>query len=88
MVDQSSDQFAAYISEPEIPRGENPLSWWSANRRRWPLVAAAAAHVLGIPATAIPGERLLTKKGDEVMDRRCAVTPGKTEQVLFVMENL
>ena len=81
-------QLDAYISEQNIPRTECPLSWWTANRHRYPLIAEVARRLLVIPATAISTRRLYTEESEVMMDRRNAVSPEKADQVLFIMENL
>jgi len=81
-------QVVAYASERVIPRNKCPLTWWADNRQNYPLVSEVARKLLVIPTTAVSTERLFTKRGDEVMDKRDAVSPEKADQVLFIMENL
>ena len=85
----SRQQLTQYLSEPNIPRTECPLSWWIDNRHGYPLLAEVARRLLGIPATAVSSERLFTKEGDRVMEKRNAMSssPDRAELVLFIMEN-
>ena len=85
----SRQQLTQYLSEPNIPRTECPLSWWIDNRHGYPLLAEVARRLLGIPATAVSSERLFTKEGDRVMEKRNALSssPDRAELVLFIMEN-
>jgi len=81
-------QLAAYASEAVIPRTDCPLTWWADNWQKYPLVFEVARRLLVIPAVTVCTERLYTKKGDEFMDKRDAISPEKADQVLFIMENL
>jgi len=81
-------QLDAYISEPNIPCADCPLSWWSDNWQRYPLIAEVARRLLVVPATAVSTKRLYTKESEATMDKRNAVSPSEAEQVLFIMENL
>jgi len=84
----SRQQLTQYLSDPNIPRTECPLSWWVDNRHGYPLLAEVARHLLGIPATAVSTEHLFTKEGDRVTEKRNALSsPDKAELVLFIMEN-
>jgi len=81
-------QLAAYASEAVIPRTDCPLTWWADNWQKYPLVFEVVRRLLVIPAVTVSTERLYTKKGDEFMDKRDAMSPEKADQVLFIMENL
>jgi len=81
-------QLVAYASEPVIPDTKCPLTWWADNRHKYPALSEVARRLLVIPAAAVSTERLFTKKGEEVVDKRDAVSPERAEQVLFIMENL
>ena len=81
-------QLVAYASEPVIDRSECPLMWWAENRRRYPLVSEVARRLLVVPATAISTDRLYTKKGDKIMDKRDTMSLERANEVLFIMENL
>ena len=81
-------QLDAYISEPVIPPTECPLSWWTTNQHRYPLLADVARRLLVIPATAVPTRRLYTEECELMMYRRSNVSRDSAELVLFIMENL
>jgi len=81
-------QLVAYASEPVIHRSKCPLMWWAENRHRYPLVSEVARRLLVVPATAVSTDRMYTKKGDEIMDKRDAISPERADQVLFILENL
>jgi len=82
------EELDAYISEPCIPPAECPLSWWTDNRHRYPLIADVARRLLSVPATAVSSRRLYTKEFEELLDKRNAVAPQKAKEVMFIMENL
>jgi len=81
-------EFTAYTSEPTICQSECPLSWWSVNHHKYPLIANVARRLLSVPATSCCSSRLYTKQHEMLMDKRDTVQREKDEQLLFCMENL
>ena len=62
----------------------DPLPWWKGNYNRFPLVAALARQMLAIPATSAQSERLFSKAGQIVTDRRSSLGSDSVELLLFL----
>lgn len=67
----------------EVNVFNNPLPWWKENSYRFPLVAALARQMLAIPATSAQSERLFSKAGQIVTDRRSSLGSDNVELLLF-----
>ena len=61
-----------------------PLSWWKENCNRFPMVAALARQMLAIPATSAQSERLFSKAGQIVTDRRSSLGSDNVGLLLFL----
>lgn len=59
-----------YLNEPLLSRHENPLFWWSERQRVYPRLYEMAKRRLCILATSVPCERLFSKAGQIITDRR------------------
>lgn len=77
-----------YMLEPNELENSNSFNWWSVNKARFPNVAAVARAYLAIPATSVASERMFSKCGLVVSDRRSKISPLHTEQIVFVSQNL
>jgi len=51
-------------------------------------VAEVAMSVLGIPATSVASERLFSKCGLVISDRRSSLSQQHVEQLVFLSQNL
>uniref|UniRef100_A0A674MNF8 BED-type domain-containing protein n=1 Tax=Takifugu rubripes TaxID=31033 RepID=A0A674MNF8_TAKRU len=59
-----------YMEEKVIPRSEDPLNWWKKNESTFPLLNKVAKKYLGTVATSVPAERLFSKAGEIISQRR------------------
>lgn len=62
----------------------NPLPLWDENCIRFPLVVALARKMLAIPVTSAQAERLFSKTGQSVTNRRSSLGTDNIELLLFV----
>jgi hypothetical protein len=81
--DKLCKQLDDYMLEPNEPEDSNSFNWWSANRVRFPDIATVARSYLAIPATSVTSERIFSKCGLTVSDRRSPLSPQHTEQIVF-----
>lgn len=81
-------ELEAFIEEPNVAEDCNPLQWWATNRSRFPCVADVARSILAIPATSVDSERLFSKCGLVVSDRRSSLSSQHVEQLVFLSHNL
>ncbi|KAL7644869.1 UNVERIFIED_CONTAM: hypothetical protein RMT77_004686 [Armadillidium vulgare] len=77
-----------YVAEPLVHRTCDPLPWWEENKRLYPNLYEIAIRLLCIPATSVPSERIFSKAGQTLNDRRSRLTSSKISQILFLNSNL
>ena len=70
-----------YFKAPIIPRQEDPLQWWRNNKHIYPNVAKVARKYL---ATSVPSERLFSKAGELVLQKRSSIKPKNVDMMLFL----
>uniref|UniRef100_A0AAQ5Y0H8 BED-type domain-containing protein n=1 Tax=Amphiprion ocellaris TaxID=80972 RepID=A0AAQ5Y0H8_AMPOC len=72
-------QMRRYMEEKVIPRNEDPLLWWKKNERAFPQLSKVAKRYLGTVATSVPAERLFSKAGETVSQKRNCLKPENVE---------
>lgn len=77
-----------YLAEPLLSRHENPLLWWSERKSVYPRLYEIAKRRLCIVATSVPCERLFSKAGQVVSDRRSNLESDKISKILFLNHNM
>ena len=77
-----------YLSEKPAARTTQPLEWWKHNSHRFPNMAELAKHVLCVPATSTPSERIFSKAGITVSKRRCNLKPKNVDAIIFLNHNM
>jgi len=60
------------------------LSYWNEAQKRLPSVSAVARKFLGVTATSVTSERVFSKTGYTVSDRRALLKPSKVQQLTFL----
>jgi hypothetical protein len=70
-----------------LPLRIDPIDWWSKNYTRFPLILKVACKVLSIPASAASCERLWSKAGLVLSQRRTTLLPEHVDKTLFVCFN-
>jgi hypothetical protein len=85
-----------YLTTPRITyvtieNGEkkwlNPLDWWRSNSRQYPVLAALAKKYLCIPATSAPSERLFSKAGLTITEKRNRLRDDVAADLIFLNAN-
>lgn len=77
-----------YSEEKPIPRNGDPLLWWKMNETAFPILNKIARKQLGILATSVPAERIFSKAGQLVTQRRSAIKGKNVNMLLFLNKNL
>jgi len=77
-----------YMNEPLINRHEDPLKWWTAYKLLYPRFFIIVKKRLCILATSVPCERLFSKAGLVITERRNRMLASKSSKVLFLNQNL
>ena len=65
----------------------NPYTWWSQNKKRFPMLSVLGQHYLCPPATSVPLEWLLSAAGNLYDDKRNRILRTLTEDLLFIQNN-
>jgi len=61
-----------YERERMLHRNENPLEWWYANKKKYPILSKLAYKYLCITATSVPSERMFSTTGQhQIMSIYC-----------------
>lgn len=77
-----------YIKMPVLPRKDDPLKWWLKNRVVFPTLYELMKRRMCLVATSVPCERLFTKCGNLLNDRRSRLMSDKVTKMVFLNANL
>ncbi|XP_045466082.1 E3 SUMO-protein ligase ZBED1-like [Harmonia axyridis] len=81
-------EIQGYIEEGVISRHQNSLLWWKNHKERLPYLSKIAQDQLCTLATSVPCERLFSKAGNILTERRSRLNNKKTQMILFLNSNL
>ena len=65
-----------------------PFQWWASNYQNFPNVSKVAKMYLAIPATSVPSERIFSKAGLVIDQRRSNLLPKHAERLICLSHNL
>lgn len=82
--DEITMEIERYQAELCLEMDECPLNWWSLNAPRYPFLSTVAKKYLGIPASAVPCERLFSQAGQIITKQRAKMAPGTAEMTVFM----
>lgn len=78
-----------YLDEPLISRKlNNPLIWWNSKKLMYPRLYNIVKRHFCIPATSTPSERVFSKAGHVISDRRNRLQGKKVRMILFLHANM
>lgn len=77
-----------FLKEPVIGRKENPLKWWKNKKEQYPRLYELAIRRLCIVGTSVPCERVFSKMGQIINERRTRLTSKRVSQIIFLNGNL
>ncbi|XP_040582127.1 zinc finger BED domain-containing protein 4-like [Lepeophtheirus salmonis] len=78
----------SYLEEPLFQRSADPLNWWESRASVYPRLTYLMKLRLCIVATSIPSERIFSKPGQIITDRRSQIRPSIVKQLVFLNANL
>ena len=81
-------ELSKYEKESPIWREEDPLMWWKLHGATMQELQKIAKKFLACPATSTPSERLFSKAGELVNQRRSNISDSNINMVLFLNKNL
>lgn len=73
-----------YMQEPLLPRTKDPFTWWHERRSIYPHLFNYVQKRLNLVATSVPCERIFSKAGYTLNERRSRLTTSKLSQLLFI----
>lgn len=77
-----------YLQELLIPRTSDPIKWWYENKNVYPILFEIMKRRLCIQATSVPSERVFSKGGQIITEKRSRLTSKRVEQIIFLNCNL
>ncbi|KAM4592402.1 E3 SUMO-protein ligase ZBED1-like [Odontesthes bonariensis] len=78
----------SYLEEPLFQRSADPLSWWETKALIYPQLTRVMERRLCIVATSVPSERIFSKTGQIITERRNRISPDKLRHLVFLNANL
>lgn len=81
-------EMRAYLAEPLLPRTSDPLAWWRMCSPVFKSLCEVMKTRLCIVATSVPSERIFSKTGQIITDRRNRLSPSKVRKLVFLNANL
>ena len=97
VVDKVKAEIAHYRALPVLPGKKinaagttvhsNPLSWWSSQKDKLPLLSKLARRVLCIPATSAPSERVFSAAGLTIANRRASLNAENAAALIFLHDS-
>lgn len=76
-----------YMEEDIVPRQQDAFKWWAKNGHLFPNLAEVAQEKLCALASSVPCERLFSKAGQILTDRRNRLSDKKVQMLLFLNQN-
>jgi hypothetical protein len=75
------------LEEDYLDRKECPIQWWRENRGLYPLLSELAKKKFNFVGTSVPCERIFSKAGNLITERRTRLSGQRVEQILFLNVN-
>lgn len=76
-----------YLQEGLIPRHDNPLKWWKDNQNVYPRLFELMKKRHCILATSVPCERIFSKAGQTITEKRSRLSSKNFEKMIFINFN-
>lgn len=76
-----------YVEDPVISRNEDPLAWWRRNQVIYPTIAKVVQEKFNVVATSVPCERIFSKTGTLINERRTRLKASNVEKLIFLNAN-
>ncbi|XP_049300633.1 E3 SUMO-protein ligase ZBED1-like [Anopheles funestus] len=76
-----------YISEKKLQVKCDPFLWWKEREVIYPTLSYFAKQYLSIPASSVPCERIFSKAGNILTEKRNRLTSKKLKEIIFIKQN-
>uniref|UniRef100_A0A3B3C6A5 BED-type domain-containing protein n=1 Tax=Oryzias melastigma TaxID=30732 RepID=A0A3B3C6A5_ORYME len=87
-VTEAMLEIKGFLTEQLLPRTSDPLEWWKTRAIVFKKTCDVMKTRLCIVATSVPSERIFSKAGQIITDRRNRLSPGKVRELIFLNANL
>jgi hypothetical protein len=84
----SRNEVDNYLGEPTLGHQLDPLEWWKERRDRYPRLVVLVRRYLCMIMNSVPCERIFSKMGLVITDRRTNITAEKASLVGVLASNL
>ncbi|CAJ1059689.1 zinc finger BED domain-containing protein 4-like [Xyrichtys novacula] len=81
-------EVCAFREMARITRSSNPHMWWAHQKSSYPRLTQVMKTRLCIVATSVPSERVFSKTGQLISERRNRLSTAKVSQLAFLNFNL
>jgi hypothetical protein len=79
-------EYSLFNLDELIHETDDPLEWWRTRKNTYPLLATLARRVLAVPATSASAERLFSKAGLTLTDKRNRLSGDSVELLVWLRE--
>ncbi|XP_055522726.1 E3 SUMO-protein ligase ZBED1-like [Wyeomyia smithii] len=76
-----------FLAEPYLHRTGDPLAWWETRKHVYPRLHQIMLRRLCVPATSVPCERIFSKTGQLVTEKRSRLSSKHIAEMIFVNAN-
>lgn len=76
-----------YLEDGLLDRKEDPLLWWKKHAYNYPYLSKVVLEKFGTVATSVPSERIFSKTGQIITERRSRLTSEKVNKIMFLNVN-
>ena len=76
-----------YFHIEPIDLSDEPLKWWEHNSINFKTLSLIAKDLLCIPATSVASERIFSKAGNIISNKRAALDSKFADTLIFLAEN-
>lgn len=77
-----------YLEEAYISRLDDPLMWWRGRTLVYPRLFHLARKKFCVVATSVPSERVFSKSGQLISERRSRLSAKNVQMIMFLNWNL
>lgn len=85
---EAQAQVRQFLEEPLVPRQDNCLEWWQSRSAIYSRLVDVVRERLCIVATSVPCDRMYSKSGAILNDRRSRLDQSEVRQLVFLNANM
>lgn len=81
-------ELETYLRASVLSEEEDPVKWWYTQGYKFPYLNILAKEMMCVVATSVPCERVFSKAGMILNERRTRLSTTKTEKLVFLNSNM